>query len=194
MSDPVRAEGRLRRDDEGERDAPHSDSRGDKEFSNEDWRVARQHTDPERRRKIREILSESLLPNLPRSPGVHRCWVSTASSQDTVDRRIRLGYTLCKPEILREEGFGGSDFSLKDADGKGYVRCREMIAMEIPTEDFIDIMRELHHDQPRELASGIYADLQELSLIAKERGAVIDLDEGFKEMSRHMRPPRQFES
>ena len=202
MASPaVRAEATPRKGDDRlagreERDAAHSDNRGDREFSNADWNKARQFTDPERRRRIREVLNETMLPGLPRRDGWHRCWVSTTHALDTPQRRQRLGYNFVMLETLEKEGAGwtADADSVKDGKAQGAVRWREMIGMEIPEEDFLDIMRELHHDQPREMASGIYQDLQALSAEAKDRGAVIDLDDGFREMQKFIRPPKQFET
>src|SRR5262245_39365017 len=48
--------------------------------------------DYERRRKLREMWDERILPNLPDSNQMHRCWVSTTHPIDTVQRRKRFGY------------------------------------------------------------------------------------------------------
>jgi len=179
-----------------DRDAPHSDDRGDREFTNADWQKARQTTDPERRRRIREILNETMLPNLPRKAGWHRCWVSTSHALDTPQRRQRLGYRFVQLDDLQKEGAGwtASAESIKDGAAMGAVRWREMVGMEIPEDEWLDIMRELHHDMPREMSAGIYEDLQALSATARDKGGIIDLDEGFREMQKFVRAPRQFET
>src|SRR5580765_136516 len=57
--------------------------------SNDDWERDAMRVDPERRRRMQEIFNDSVLPNLPRRPGMHRCWVSTTHNSDTPQRRMR---------------------------------------------------------------------------------------------------------
>lgn len=166
----------------------------DREYSNADWARAREQTDPERRRRIREILNEAALPNLPRKPGFHRCWVSTTSSTDTVQRRRRLGYDFVKYEDIAEQGWTADADRVVDGRFAGSVMWRELIAMEIPADLHHDIMRELHHDRPREQALGIFEPLEETAGDVRQKGGRIEFAEGFEDMRRYVRPPSQFES
>lgn len=178
-----------------DRDEPHEDERlrRDHEYTDADWRQAREHTDPERRRKIREVYSQTLLPDLPRKAGFHRCWVSTTHSMDTPERRLALGYAFVMRGDLTGALFKPSDSSAKDGEMKGAVMWREMVAMECPVDLAYDLMREFHHDAPREMASDIYESLQALQETAGGKGSRIDLEEGFREAAKFVRPPRQFE-
>lgn len=179
-----------------ERDDPHEDERntGNREFTEAQWRRAREATDPERRRRIQSVMNETLLPGLPKKAGFHRCWVSTTHPSDTPSRRRRLGYQFVKYDDLGDVGWTADTSAIKDGAFAGAVMWREMVAMELPEEEFTDIMRELHHDAPREMQSAIYEGLQATGDRAKDQGGAITLDEGFMEMQRFVKPPRQFET
>jgi hypothetical protein len=70
-----------------------------------------------------------------------------------------------------------------------------MIAMECTIRDYIDYMREFHHDQPSEMTDGIFAPVDQMNQNPALKGSKITLDEGIEEMRKRMaRPPaRQFE-
>jgi hypothetical protein len=181
------------------RDGGIEESRGDRNsrsFTAEDWERAEMTTDPERRRQIRELFQNRTLPNLPMRQGWHRCWVSTTNQNDTPQARTRLGYTFCRPEQLKSEGWDADEYAVKDAANmwSGCTMWREMIAMEIPEDDFLAIMRELHHDMPYEQARGIYDSLDAAGEEIRDRGGRTVVSEGMKKMRQFTRPPRQFET
>lgn len=152
-------------------------------------------TDPERRRAIRAKWSESVLPNLPATAGWHRCWVSTTHPSDTPLRRKRYGYRFVRYEDVNKDGWAADVDSIKEGHFMGAVMWREMVAMECSVADFVEYMREFHHDQPYEQAQGIYQNLDETASRAKDAGGKVTLDEGMEDMRKRMsRPPaRQFE-
>jgi hypothetical protein len=178
------------------RDEPHGSEERDHEheFTRAEWERAKENTDPERRGRIREVLSQTLLPGLPKREGWHRCWVSTTHPSDTPHRRQQLGYRFVMYDDVREAGWASDQNAVKDGAGKGAVMWREMVAMEVPNRDFLEIMRELHHDAPRDMARGITDGLEELAANAKEKGGRVTLDSGFGDLGEFVRPPRQFES
>jgi len=178
------------------RDEPHgSEERTrEREFTRAEWEQAKENTDPERRARIREVLSQTLLPGLPKRDGWHRCWVSTTHPSDTPHRRQQLGYQFVMYDDVREAGWASDQNAVKDGSGKGAVMWREMVAMEVPDVEFLAIMRELHHDAPRDMARGITDGLEELAASAKEKGGRVTLDSGFGEIGEFVRPPRQFET
>lgn len=179
-----------------ERDAAHGgeEQAHSREFTRDDWEKAKEFTDPERRRRIQSVLAETLLPGLPKKDGWHRCWVSTSHPSDTPQRRMRLGYRYITYEDVQLAGWVADTNAVKDGAFKGCVMWREMLAMEIPMQDYNDLMRELHHDAPREMARGIYEGLDALGAEARERGGRIDMEEGFDALKQFVRPPRQFEN
>jgi hypothetical protein len=177
------------------RDEPHGieERMNEREFTRGEWDQAKEDTDPERRARIREVLSQTLLPGLPKKNGWHRCWVSTTHPSDTPHRRQQLGYKFVMYDDVREAGWASDQDAVKDGSGKGAVMWREMVAMEIPQQEWLYLMRELHHDAPRDMARGITDGLEELAASAKEKGGRVTLDSGFGEIGEFVRPPRQFE-
>lgn len=188
---PERLDERLARPN---REDAHRDDRGgdNREFTNRDWERENQPTDPERRRKFREKWMANHLPNLPKKDGWHRCWVSESHALDTPQRRLGLGYRFVKEDDLKTEGWAMN--SVKDARAvDGVVRVREMCAMECTQEDYITLMREFHHDQPRDMARDIYGGLEQTASEVRDRGGKVELGDGFQEMARFRRAPTQFE-
>ena len=169
---------------------------GERAFNNADWERAAGPTDPEVRRRMRAIFDDTLLPNLPTRPGYHRCWVSTTHNNDTPMRRVRLGYRFVKYEEVQAQGWGSDEYAVKDASHvyNGCVMWREMIAMETDEENFIAIMRELHHDQPMEQARGIYESLEAAGEEITDRGGRIAMAPGMDTLKQYTRPPKQFQS
>ncbi len=194
MSDTVkRADPRMARPD---RDDPHSDERPgeNRAFSQRDWEIANQPTNPEKRRALRERWATSLLPNLPKKAGWHRCWVSTSHPTDTVERRISNGYRVLKEDDLKTEGWTGNQSSVKDGSSVGRdVRCRELVGMECTEEDYQSYMREMHFDLPRDMAASIYEGLNEGGERIREAGGRVEIGEGLRDLARYSRPDRQFE-
>ena len=178
------------------RGEPHGieERMGEREFTRAEWEKAKEDTDPERRARIREVLSQTLLPGLPKRNGWHRCWVSPTHPSDTPHRRHQLGYKFVMYDDVREAGWASDQNAVKDGTGKGAVMWREMVAMEVPDVEFLAIMRELHHDAPRDMARGITDGLEELAASAKEKGGRVTLDSGFGEIGEFVRPPRMFET
>lgn len=163
-------------------------------FTRRQWDEANAPTDPERRRRFREKWAQTHLPNLPKKPGFHRCWVSTNHPTDTVARRINLGYRVLTSEDMKGTSWAPEQASVKDgASVDGTVRWREMVGMECPEELYQEYMREFHHDQPRDMVRDIYEPLQETGERIRDAGGNVTFDEGFREMMRFRRPDKQFE-
>lgn len=180
-------------------DEPKDLRRGEPEqqeraFSQRQWDEANAPTDLERRRRFREKWAQTHLPNLPKKPGFHRCWVSTNHPTDTVARRVALGYRILMLEDVAGSGWSPEQHSVKDgASVSNEVRWREMIGMETTEENYQDTMREFHHDQPLDMARDIYAPLEDTAARIREGGGRVEMSEGFRELTRHRRADRQFE-
>src|SRR5215467_14413745 len=134
---------------------------GERAYTQDQWQRSMLPTDPERSRMIRRRFQDSVLPNLPKREGWRRVWISTTHNYDTPQFRIGIGYHFCSYEQLQSEGWQADQYAVKDARNMyaGCVMWREMIAMETDERNWYTIMRELHHDQPYELARGIYDTL-----------------------------------
>lgn len=166
---------------ESERDVLHAQ----REMHNE-------QRDPERRRRIREKWGESVLPNLPERPGWHRCWVSTTHTIDTPQRRRRFGYSFVKMEDVRQAGWTADVDAVKDGTFAGCVMWRELVAMEIPQEDYLDYMQEFHSDQPYEAGRSLLDGLDELADTARSKGGRVTLEGSMEEFrQRILTPPKK---
>lgn len=163
---------------------------------NDDWSRAPSGTDPVRRARVRLLFDDALLPNLPHRPGWHRCWVNTLHQTDTPQRRLRLGYNFVKYEDIAKDGWASDELRVKDASSvyTGCVMWREMVAMETDEANFIDIMRELHHDAPMDQARGIYEQLEAASEQITDRGGRVMMAPGMATLRQFTRPPKQFET
>lgn len=164
-------------------------------WDNETWDQAAAESDPEKRARIREIFRDSVLPNLPKKDGYHRCWVSTTHNTDTPQRRLRLGYWFYKLDDARNEQWHADEFAVNDAQSvyNGCIMWREMVAMEIRYEDYCMIMRELHHDEPMAQARSIYESLDAAGEQVRDRGGRTTMAPGMETLRQFTRPPRQFE-
>lgn len=112
----------------------------------------RQLTDGERVELLRRANFQSSLPNIPRIPGYHVCWVSTTHSNDTPQGREQLGYTF----IAREEVPEFTYTDQKSGDYPGIVTWREMVGMKIELHLYQLLMEELHHNEPARQSEKIY--------------------------------------
>lgn len=167
---------------------------GDRSYSNDDWDRSMGPTDPERRRMIRRMFEDSVLPQLPLRAGWRRCWVSTTHNYDTPQFRVGLGYHFVHYEDLAREGWAVDQYAVKDARNV-YANCvmwREMIAMETDERNWYAIMRELHHDMPYELSRGIYDTLDAAGERVRDAGGRTTMAPGMEQLRTYTRPPRQF--
>ena len=105
----------------------------------------------ERRKMWKDEWVQSALPPAPDLPGWHVCWLSTTNSYDSIDKRLRLGYT----PVMADEVKGYENWRVKAGEHSGYVACNEMLLFKIPMETYQDIMAHFHHDQPLEEANKI---------------------------------------
>lgn len=171
---------RSPREDERDEDSRYGEERAAKE---------RELVDATRRAHIREVMSEALLPSLPKKPGFHRCWVSTTHQVDTPQRRRRLGYDFVNEDEVRAAGWECDHYAVKDGSFKGYIAWREMIAMEIPEDDYQAIMRENHHFAPKDMERGIFETVDQMRREMRGAGGDVVVSEGFEEMARRDRVP-----
>jgi len=135
MANPRQTIRRIRKD---------AASREDRAMKDRAITQRRQLTDGERVELLRRANFQASLPNLPRIPGYHVCWVSTTHPNDTPQGREQLGYTY----ILREEVPEFTYTDQKSDNFPGVVSWREMIGMKIPLSTYQLYMEELHHNEP----------------------------------------------
>ena len=105
----------------------------------------------ERRKMWKDEWTQSALPAIPPIKGWHLCWLSTTNSYDSIDKRIRLGYSPVKAEELP----GMDNNKVKAGEHAGFISCNEMLLYKIPNELYQDVMAHFHHEAPLEEANKI---------------------------------------
>jgi hypothetical protein len=105
----------------------------------------------ERKKMWSDEWTQRALPDVPKIPGWHLCWLSTTNSYDSIDRRIRLGYV----PVKAEEVPGFENNRVKAGEHIGFVACNEMLLYKIPMDVYQEVMKHFHHDEPQEQASKI---------------------------------------
>jgi hypothetical protein len=105
----------------------------------------------ERKKMWKDEWTQSALPNVPELKGFHVCWLSTTNGYDSIDKRMRLGYTPIKVEEIP----GFENWRVKAGEHAGFIACNEMLLFKIPMELYQEIMAHFHHEAPLEEANKI---------------------------------------
>ena len=105
----------------------------------------------ERRKMWSDEWTQRALPDVPKIPGWHLCWLSTTNSYDSIDKRIRIGYV----PVKAEEVPGYENNKVKAGEFVGYIACNEMLLFKLPMDVYQDAMIHFHHDAPLEEANKI---------------------------------------
>ena len=140
-----------------------------------DGQDERDMTDEEYLALFRDSINQSVLPDLPEIPGFHTFWATTTNSRDTVQNRLRMGYT-----FIKASDFPGWDASsVKTGEYAGVIGQNEMIAMKIPMRRYQLYMQEVHHRQPLAEESKIAAMVDNLrENAARDKGRIMDVGDG----------------
>lgn len=126
-----------------------------------------------------------ILPEPPRIPGYHVCYLSTTNTEDTIERRQTLGYTAVKPE----EAPSFRQHVLKSGEHSGYIGVREMVLFKIPMELYLRIMKINHHDRPNEEQERLSSQVKmEKDSSGKQLGKAEG--EGLEELKTLVRQPK----
>jgi hypothetical protein len=126
--------------------------RGDRAAQDRTVTEDRTLTDSERVDLLRRSFFQSSLPDLPKIPGYHTCWLTTQNPRDPVHGRLRLGYEILQASELP----GWEHLGNKTGDYVGAVGVNEMIAAKLPLHLYEAYMREVHHDAPLREEDAIY--------------------------------------
>jgi hypothetical protein len=121
-----------------------SEDRADRALGNRQVTDSRELTDSERLDAFRRSFYQSSLPDLPKIPGWHVCWLTTANPRDPIHGRLRLGYELIKAVDIP----GWEHASVKSAEYEGCIGVNEMVAAKLPSNLYEAYMQEAHHVQP----------------------------------------------
>jgi hypothetical protein len=138
----------------------------------------REVTEDERVEMFRQQFFQSSLPDLPKIPGWHMCWLTTTNPRDSIQMRIRLGYEPVKPEDVP----GWEYATLKSGDWAGLVGVNEMLAFKLPISLYERFMKEAHHDAPMREEEKLTDTAEFLEEQAKMSKSRLTVGEGNAEM------------
>jgi hypothetical protein len=164
------------------------DSRADRGSKKRVIKKNRSLADSKRLDMFRKQFFQSSLPDLPKIPGYHVCWLTTTNPRDPIHGRMRLGYT----PIKSSEVPGYDTLRLTSGDHAGCIGVNEMVAFKLPLHLYNAYMREAHHDQPlhEERKLRVAVDLANESLAEQglaRKTRVTEYD-GNAELGRSRRP------
>lgn len=121
-----------------------ADNRQDRAMADRAVTEDRVISDDERVEMFRQQFFQSALPDLPKIPGWHTCWLTTTNPRDSIQNRLRLGYQPVKPEDVP----GWEYATIKTGDWNGFIGVNEMLAFKLPLSLYEKFMQEAHHDAP----------------------------------------------
>lgn len=145
----------------------------------------RELTDHERLDMFRQSFFQSALPNLPKIPGFHVCWLTTTDPRDSITSRLRYGYELVTPDMVP----GWESTSIKSGEYVGYIGVNEMLAARIPTRLYEMYMAENHHTQPMKEQSKLADVAERIKAQALKKGADLQVESGFQTLRENPRMP-----
>lgn len=131
--------------------------RKDRDMEDRSVTQERELSDSERVDMLSSTFFQSALPDLPKIPGYHTCWLTTTNPRDPIHGRMRLGYTLVKKGDIP----GWEHSTLKGGEFDGCIGINEMLAAKLPLHLFEAYMRKLHHTEPLEQERTLAAQTQE---------------------------------
>jgi hypothetical protein len=121
-----------------------ADNRVPREMADRVVTENRSVTDDERVEMFRQQFFQSALPDLPKLPGWHLCWLTTTNPRDSIQMRTRLGYEPVKPEDIP----GWEYATVKTGEWQGFIGVNEMLAFKLPQSLYTRYMEEAHHNAP----------------------------------------------
>lgn len=135
-------------------------------------------SDDDRLEMFRAQFFNAALPDLPKIPGFHVCWLTTTNPRDPMMGRLRLGYELIKAEDVP----GYESVTIKTGEYAGGIGVNEMIAAKLPERLYQQYMREAHHDAPAREDEKLTDTVRQIQEQARQRGADVEVGDGLEEM------------
>lgn len=120
------------------------------------------------------------LPTIPNLPGFKSIWLSTTHPQDTIPRRIRLGYTPVTLDDVPEL----KALATREGEYAGVIACNEMLAFKLPEERWRRLMTRFHHDQPLEEEVGIKERVMAMREEIALKGGKVLMESGTNELGK----------
>lgn len=140
-------------------------------------------SDDERLEAFRDSMRQSVLPDLPKMPGFHLCWLTTTNARDSIQNRVRMGYQLVRADMLR----GWEGITVQAGEFAGVIGVNEMVAARLPDRLYKLFMKETHHNAPLAEEEKLRARTKAISAQAEAMGARVLEDAGQAEEFENLR-------
>ena len=138
----------------------------------------REVSDDDRLAMFRQQFFQAALPDLPKIPGYHVCWLTTTNPRDTINMRMRLGYEPVKPEDIP----GWEASTVKSGEWQGLIGVNEMLAFKLPLSLYEKYMQEAHHDAPTRELEKLSDTADFLQQQAESSGSYLVEGDGMQDM------------
>ena len=141
----------------------------------------------ERKKMWSDEWTQSALPNVPELKGWHLCWLSTTNGYDSIDKRMRLGYTPVKADDIS----GFENWRVKAGEHVGFIACNEMRLYKLPMEVYQEVMTHMHHEAPNEESDKVQVQVEQLQGNRDSSGRSLGSveGEGFGNLNRNVQTP-----
>lgn len=159
-------DGRLKRSEDETRE-----NRGRRDRSATE---SRELSDDDRLEMFQSQFFQAALPDLPKIPGFHVCWLTTQNPRDPIMGRLRLGYELIRAEELP----GYEAVSLKTGEYAGCIGVNEMLAAKLPERLYQQYMTEAHHAAPDREQEKLTDTARQIQRDLRAAGADAELGDG----------------
>jgi hypothetical protein len=138
-------------------------------------------SEDDRLEMFRMQMYNDALPDLPKMPGYHLCWLTTTNPRDPIHRRIQLGY-----EPVKASDVPGMEYaSVKTGEWAGLIGVNEMIAFKLPESLYQRFMREAHYDAPLREEDKLAETAQLMREQAERAGSRMIEGDGMEDLYRH---------
>lgn len=168
------ADARLKKSDEVDESV-----RGRRAMKDRTATEERAISDDDRVEMFRQQFFQSALPDLPKIPGYHTCWLTTTNPRDSIHHRMRLGYEPVKPEDIP----GWEYNSIKTGEWEGFIGVNEMLAFKVPLSLYERFMQEAHHNMPLQEEEKLTDTAEFLQQQARQAGTEVTLGDGMSDLA-----------
>lgn len=148
----------------------------------------RELSDEERIAAFRKRKFQSILPDPPRIPGYHCCWLSTENSADSISDRQQLGYELVTWAEVRGWGHANANTSAQEGE---VVRVREMVLAKLAERYHGEYMHINHHERPAQNDESILSVIDDMKSRSKGKTSITE-EEGIEDIRSQMRKASPF--
>lgn len=157
-----------------------SPNKGSRKAQDRNVTENRELTEQDRLEMFRNTLFNDALPDLPKMPGFHLCWLTTTNPRDPIRKRLQLGYELLTPEMAP----GLIDATIKTGEYAGCIAINEMLAARIPMSLYQGYMHVAHHEAPQAEQEKLNQAVDAMRDQAERHGGAIVEGDGTAELRR----------